>query len=114
VLRFSRAEQQGWGSERSFSRSPCSERPFSLTALFRANSLAHRLSPARLVPCDPGHTKHQYLCVTIALVDDFNAYGRMIPIFSQQGRLLGLEPMDWLVLVAGIACAGVLAAALAY
>jgi hypothetical protein len=50
----------------------------------------------------------------MAPVDDFNAYRRMIPIFSQQGRLLGLEPMDWLVLVAGIACAGVLAAALAY
>jgi len=43
-----------------------------------------------------------------------NAYGRMTPIFSQQGRLLGLEAMDWLVLVAGIACAAVLAAAVAY
>jgi hypothetical protein len=47
-------------------------------------------------------------------VHEFNAYGRMVPIFLQQGRLLGLEPMDWLVLVAGIACAGVLAAAVAY
>ena len=47
------------------------------------------------------------------MVHDFNACGRMIPIFLQ-GRLLGLEPMDWLVLVAGIACAGVLAAAVAY
>src|SRR5215469_7353161 len=38
----------------------------------------------------------------------------MTPIFSQHGRLLGLEPMDWLVLLAGIACAAVLAAAVAY
>jgi hypothetical protein len=38
----------------------------------------------------------------------------MIPIFFQNGRLLGLEPMDWLVLLAGIACAAVLTAAIAY
>ena len=50
----------------------------------------------------------------MSVVQDFNAYGHMIPIFSQHGRLLGLEPMDWLVLLAGIACAGVLAAAVAY
>jgi hypothetical protein len=63
---------------------------------------------------DPGHTKRQYLCATVGTVDDCNAYGRMIPIFSQDGRLLGLEPMDWLVLLAGIVCAAVLAAAIAY
>jgi hypothetical protein len=38
----------------------------------------------------------------------------MTPIFWQHGRLLGLEPMDWLVLVAGIAFAALLAAAVAY
>jgi len=72
----------------------------------------HWLSPMRLLRCDPGHTKHQYLCVSVMFHS--NAYGRMTPIFSQQGRLLGLEAMDWLVLVAGIACAAVLAAAVAY
>jgi hypothetical protein len=35
-------------------------------------------------------------------------------MFSQQGRVLGLEPMDWLVLLAGIVCAAVLTAAIAY
>jgi hypothetical protein len=37
----------------------------------------------------------------------------MTPI-SQNSRLLGLEPMDWLVLLAGIAFAAVLAAVVAY
>jgi hypothetical protein len=40
-------------------------------------------------------------------------YTRMTPI-SQNSRLLGLEPMDWLVLLAGIAFAAVLAAVVAY
>jgi hypothetical protein len=63
---------------------------------------------------DPGHTKRQYLCVNISPVHNSNVFGRMTPIFSQHGRLLGLEPMDWLVLVVGIACAAVVAAAVAY
>ena len=72
------------------------------------------IAAAACIRSDPGHTKRQYLCVTLCLVHDCNAYGRMIPIFSQHGRLLGLEPMDWLVLLAGIACAAVLTAAIAY
>jgi hypothetical protein len=63
---------------------------------------------------DLGHTKRQYLCVNISTVHDSTVFGLMIPIFSQHGRLLGLEPMDWLVLVVGIACAAVVAAAVAY
>jgi len=113
TARFSRTDRQGWESQRSFSRPPAA-RPRRCYGASLGECAQRGVSPAPRVPCDPGHTKHQYLCVTVAVVHEFNAYGRMIPIFSQQGRLLGLEPMDWLVLVAGIACAGVLAAALAY
>jgi hypothetical protein len=56
----------------------------------------------------------QHLCVRISGSARLQCVGSMTPIFSQHGRLLGLEPMDWLVLLAGIACAAVLAAAVAY
>jgi hypothetical protein len=72
------------------------------------------IAAAACSPSDLGHTKRQYLCATLCLIHDCNGYGRMIPMFSQQGRVLGLEPMDWLVLLAGIVCAAVLAAAIAY
>jgi hypothetical protein len=102
------------GSANGHSRAHLQPRRLHSSGALLGELARDELSLARLVPCDPGHTKHQHLCVNMRGVHEFNAYGRMIPIFLQQGRLLGLEPMDWLVLVAGIACAGVLAAAVAY
>jgi hypothetical protein len=86
-------------------------RPSRGDGTFALDSLIAALACVR---SDPGHIKRQYLCAIVSLVHDCKAYGRMIPIFFQHGRLLGLEPMDWLVLLAGIACAAVLAAAIAY